>query len=185
MEQWVVVDWLDGYRGVLSVSNTARVRRTSYTYETTGRWGTLHTTTKPDKIISSYVEKNGYATVAVQVAGKRKKFQLHHLVARAFCTGYEPGLCVNHINGVKTDNRPSNLEWVTLAQNTKHAWSTGLVNLRGENSPLHKLTSGQVRIIRRLLKLGASSNELAVLVGVDVKTITGIRDGLKWSHLSY
>lgn len=185
MERWVTIDWLEGFKGMLEVSDHARARRVSYRYETTGRWGTLHTATKPDKVISSYVEKNGYATVAIQVDGKRKKFQLHHLVARAFCEGYEPTLCVNHINGIKTDNRPANLEWVTRAQNTKHAWSTGLVNLRGEMAPGHKLTSGKVRIIRRLLRLGASANELAVLVDVDAKTITGIRDGTKWAHLSY
>lgn len=185
MEQWVIIDWLEGYKGMLSVSDKARVKRTAYTYETTGRWGTLHKTTKPDKIISSYVERNGYATVAIQLNGKRKKFQLHYLVARAFCDGYEPDLCVNHINGDKTDNRPSNLEWVTRSQNSKHAWATGLVNLRGERSPSHKLTSGQVRIIRRLLRLGATSNELSVLVGVSGNVITGIRDGKRWSHLSY
>ena len=69
METWKECDWLDGYKGVLSVSNKARVRRSSYTYEWIGRWGTEATSHKPDKILSSYVEKNGYATVAVQIVG--------------------------------------------------------------------------------------------------------------------
>ena len=42
---------------------------------------------------------------------------VHRLVAYAFCEGYEPGMQVNHINEVKTDNRASNLEWVTASYN--------------------------------------------------------------------
>lgn len=184
MEQWVECEWLNGYRGVLSVSNKARVRRNSYAYECLSRWGTKQATSKPDKVLSSFVEKNGYATVAVQIDGKRKRFQLHHLVARAFVPGYAPGLCVNHINGVKTDNRPENLEWVTLARNSQHAWETGLVDLRADKSASAKLTSGQVRIMRRLLGLGATANELAVLCKVSASTVYLIRDGARWSSVS-
>ncbi len=183
MERWKEVTWLDGYKGVLFVSDKARVKRTSYQYDCLGRWGTEHTTTKPDKILSSYVEKNGYATVAVQVDGKRKKFQLHYLVARAFAPGYQPGLCVNHIDGVKTNNLPDNLEWVTLARNSQHAWETGLVDLRGDNHPSKKLTSGKVRIIRKLRKLGASKSDLAILADVSTSTINLIDKGLRWSSV--
>lgn len=183
MERWEDCYWIEGYKGILSVSNKARVKRSSYTYEWIGRWGTANISSKPDKIISSYVEKNGYATVAVQIDGKRKKFQLHYLVARAFVPGYAPGLCVNHIDGNKTNNSPSNLEWVTRARNTKHAWDTGLVNLRGDNHPSKKLSSGKVRIIRRLRKLGASRGDLATLAGVSTSTIELIDKGLRWSSV--
>ena len=183
MEQWRDCDWLTGYRGVLQVSDMARVRRNSYQYECIGRWGSTHTTTKPDKVLSSYVEKNGYATVAVQLNGKRKKFQLHYLVGRAFVPGYAPGLCINHIDGVKTNNSPSNLEWVTIARNSQHAWEIGLVDLRGDAHPSKKLSSGQVRIIRDLLKLGATPNQLAVLCKLSPTTMYYIRDGLRWSSI--
>lgn len=184
MERWKEVTWLDGYKGVLSVSDKARVRRQSYEYECLGRWGEVHKTTKPDKILSSYVEKNGYATVAVQIDGSRKKFQLHYLVARAFSPGYAPGLCVNHIDGVKTNNLPANLEWVTRARNSEHAWETGLVDLRGDGHPGRKLSSGKVRIIRKLRKLGASRSDCATLAGVSTSTIEMIDKGLRWDSVT-
>lgn len=183
MENWKPCDWLDGYGGLLEVSDHARVRRSGYNYLTTSRWGTPMAGNKPEKTLSSYVEKNGYATVAVQVDGRRKKFLLHHLVARAFVGGYAEGLTVNHIDGIKTNNLPPNLEWVTRARNSAHAWEIGLVDLRGENAPGSKLTSGQVRIIRELLASGVTCGKLAVLVGVSTSTIGLIKSGARWNSV--
>lgn len=183
-EQWKVVDWLDGYSGIMEVSDTGRVRRYSYSYEAIHkRWNTHMTVTKPDILYRPCLTKSGYPEVAVMLNKKRKKFLVHRLVARAFVPGYHPDLTVNHINGIKTDNRASNLEWVTLARNTQHQWEIGLVNLRGDNNPSAKLTSGKVRIIRDLLALGATANQLAVLLDVSSSLIGLIRDGKRWSEL--
>ena len=182
--EWKAVDWIDGYKGVLEISNTGAVRRHSYKYETGGRWGTTHTTTKPDKVLTPYTDRRGYVEIAVQVAGVRRKFSVHHLVARGFCPGYASSLVVNHINGVKNDNRAENLEWVTRARNTQLAWEDGLVNVRGNFHPSRKLHSGQVRIIRRLLSIGATSNELAVLLNLSASTIRLIKDGERWASVT-
>ena len=64
---------------------------------------------------------NGYLQV---VFADRKKHSVHRLVAQVFCDGYEDGAVVNHKNGIRTDNRASNLEWVTQAQNNQHAYSS-------------------------------------------------------------
>ncbi len=183
MELWKEVDWLDGYRGVMEVSSTGRVRRKSYKYEAVGRWGTTHETTKPDKLLAPYLGHHGYPEVAVQIAGKRKKFTVHRLVGRAFVPGYSPELSINHINGVKTDNRAENLEWVTLSKNTQLQWETGLVDLRGDAHPSRKLSSGQVRIMRRLLKIGATAGELAILTGVSDSLVYLIEKGERWNSV--
>ncbi len=184
MERWREVDWLEGYKGVLEVSDAGNVRRSAYAYEAMNRWRTLMNTRKPDKILSPYIEKNGYPTVAVQINGRRKKFAIHRLVARAFVGGYGATLTVNHINGIKTDNRADNLEWVTRARNTAHAWEAGLVNLRAESNPNAKLTSGQVRIMRRLLAMGATAGELATLARVSPSLVDKIAKGFRWSSVA-
>ena len=62
--------------------------------------------------------KKGY--VAVSLHGKQRK--IHQLVALAFLGARPDGCVPNHKNGIKNDNRASNLEWVTQSENCLHAF---------------------------------------------------------------
>ena len=63
----------------------------------------------------------GYLIVDLYYKGQRKSCKVHNLVATAFVEGWREGLQVNHKNGVKTDNRAENLEWVTASENVRHS----------------------------------------------------------------
>lgn len=72
-------------------------------------------------------KKTGYYEVTlVDDNGEKNYFLLHRLIAAAFLGMPEDGEEVNHINGDKADNRVVNLEWVTHADNLRHAFDTGL-----------------------------------------------------------
>src|SRR5690348_7614449 len=58
---------------------------------------------------------------------------VHRLVWEAVNGPIPDGLQVNHINGVKTDNRITNLELVTGSENTKHAYRLGLRRADGDH----------------------------------------------------
>jgi hypothetical protein len=137
----------------------------------------------PERQLSPWVSKSGYYVVSCLRDDKRPKMFVHRLIARAFVPGYSPELSVNHINGNKLDNRPENLEWLTIADNTRHQWNIGLVDLCGEKQPTHKLTQKQVIHIRKALRLGVSANSLAIIAGVNPTTVYLIQYGKRWKHL--
>ena len=91
-------------------------------------------------------DKDGYLQVNLWVNGKGYGKKVHRLVAETFIPNPEKKLQVNHINGIKTDNRIENLEWVTASENQLHRTHI-LKKGIGENSS-SKLTQEQVDWIR-------------------------------------
>lgn len=84
-----------------------------------------------------------YLTVILAVNGKNTTKNVHSLVAEAFLEKEKYHQCVNHIDGVKTNNKLENLEFCTYSQNSQHAYNTNLKlpasNLKpGKNHPCYK-----------------------------------------------
>ncbi len=67
---------------------------------------------------------SGYYTIMIRVKGRSIRRLVHRLVAATYLSNPKP--TVNHKNGIKTDNRLCNLEYMTYKQNQKHCQDTGL-----------------------------------------------------------
>ena len=74
------------------------------------------------KILKYWKSNSGYLYVILVLWWKKNKYRVNRLVALAFIPNPDNKSQVNHINGIKNDNRVVNLEWVTASENMKHAY---------------------------------------------------------------
>lgn len=120
-EKWKpVIDFEELYE----VSNLGRIKSVSRTVERSGKTGNLSVN---ELIREGYVTPKGYIRIQLSKSGKPHNLLMHILVARAWL-GEKPeeNYQINHKNGIKSDNRAENLEWVTPSENLIHAYETEL-----------------------------------------------------------
>lgn len=80
---------------------------------------------KRGNVLTPSFNRQGYMRVGIYTNGKLKTISAHRLIAETFIDNINQKKDVNHKNGIKTDNRVNNLEWVTRAENIRHSWDNG------------------------------------------------------------
>jgi len=136
-----------------------------------------------EAVLKHKVSKKGYRRVQLQSAPDMKYAYIHRLVAAAFIGPSSPGKQVNHKNGIKDDNRAKNLEWVTCAENLRHAVETGLLSTKGSKNPNARLSEEDIPVLRRMVFLGWSDGRISRVLGVSKRAICDVRRGRTWRHI--
>lgn len=94
---------------------------------------------------------------------------------------------VNHIDGDKTNNKPSNLECVTREENLRHQAEMGLYQLpeprQGSKHHNTKLTEDDVLKIRELYNSGMKQKEISKIFNVGITAISKIVKRVNWKHI--
>lgn len=117
-----------------------------------------------------------YKRVTLYNNGKRCKFLIHRLVALAYIPNPYNLSQVNHINGVKTDNRVENLEWCSAKENTQHS-------VKIESFGKSKLTIKQVKEIKIRLSNDELGKDIAKKYNVTPSTISYIKTNKRWDKI--
>lgn len=91
------------------------------------------------------INRDGYRQIVIC----NKTVCVHRIIALSLLPNPNNYVCVNHIDGNKTNNKIENLEWCSHSQNTLHAYMNGLEKCpTGEDNHKHKLTWDDVTYIR-------------------------------------
>lgn len=129
--------------------------------------------------------KKGYCTVIL--ARPKKIYRVHRLVALTFIPNPENKPHINHKNGIKVDNRVTNLEWCTQKENVSHAYKTQLKDsqkIEGEGNPNSKISLDTARkIVGRLLE-GKKNWQISLELGVSSNTVCNIRTKKQWKNIT-
>ncbi len=119
--------------------------------------------------------RSGYKDVEFIVDGKRRNMYVHRIVYAYFKGPLTQGLTINHINCDKTDNRPENLEQISISDNIKHAVK--------HDKYSRKLDRYKVKEIRELAKKGISQRKIAKQYSIAQPMVCNIVNNNTWKHI--
>lgn len=173
--------WKDiiGYEGYYQISNLSRIK--SLPRISRNNKGAVLI---KEKILRPSKNSQGYYGLKLKSNCVVKYFKVHRLIAIHFIPNNENKPFINHINGIKHDNRIENLEWCTRSENCQHAHDIGLQPTRkGDKNGNSKLTENQVLEIRKRLKNGESNISIATLYNIGNTAISKINLNKTWKHI--
>lgn len=167
-EEWRDVPTLPDYQ----VSNMGRLRSKSRR-DVSGR-------NRRGRMVKCPPNTDGYFATNVRRDGQRVHVGLHRLVALAFIGPRPEGLQCCHNNGIKTDNRATNLRYDTPLNNNRDRITHGTIPRGSLVSVL--LTDEDVRQILSL-KGKLTAPEIAQRYSLTPNYVSAILRGEKWKHV--
>ena len=122
---------------------------------------------------------NGYIYIYPK-SGDKKLILCHRAIWISVNGEIAEGLQINHINGIKSDNRISNLELTTPTENCLHAYKLGFSSANGEMNGRAILNKTKVLEIKNLFGK-YTGVQISRMYGVKQTTISQIRTGKIWN----
>jgi hypothetical protein len=134
------------------------------------------------KKIKPYLNTN-YIHVDLCKNGKIKKHRLHRLVLSVFINKPFKGAIARHLDGNRKNNCLSNLAWGSVKENSADSKRHGTY-AHGDRHGMHKLKTGDVKKIKKLLLNGRTHRSIAKEFKIVPSNVSHISRGVTWGHLN-
>lgn len=137
----------------------------------------------PGRVLKPFTLPGGYQAVSLCKDGAVVKMRVPRLVLAAFHGWLGGVIAACHNDNNPRNNHLSNLRWDTYAGNEHDKIAAGTAP-RGENSAVAILKEDQVVLIKSMLETGTRGVDIAKMFNVSPSTVTAIKKGRSWRHLS-
>lgn len=177
MEIWKDIE---NFEGIYQVSNMGRVRSLDrQIHYKDGRIGNF-----TGIILKQGVCRKGYPIVYLSKGSKKKAIKVHRLVALTFVKKHQKKNQVNHIDGDKSNNIFTNLEWCDNSENQIHAYANGLNSVsRGESNGNNKYSLSIIIELKKMLKIGKTYKEIINKLNVSKSLIYHVKSEKTWKYV--
>ena len=128
---------------------------------------------KKGKILKPAKNNKGYYMVVLDA----HTYLVHRLIAKTYLPNLDNYKVVNHINGIKEDNRVENLEYTTQKDNCKKAWKQGLCETVRQSAYKTKRKSN-IKSSRCVAQMHINGTIINVFSSIrEAEKYTGINNG--------
>jgi hypothetical protein len=161
-----------GYEGKYEVSNLGKVKSVSRTRSGRKNLQGKHCEVQVvERNLRQKADKDGYLSVVLFSGGVPKNLKVHRLVAQAFIANPQELPVVHHKDECVTNNRASNLQWVTTRENLYAS------NVFGKLAAIHSSPIFHMDRGGNLLATYRSRQEASRATGIDVRHISAVVNG--------
>ena len=170
-ETWIPVPGYEGFYSISNFGNVKSERRKSGSY--------------PGRQLKERVNKDGYIKFVLYKDSIRSTVFAHRIVYTSFHGEIPANYEIDHLNGLKNDNRLCNLEAVSKLENMRRSFKNPSRTInRGSRNGLSRLNEDIVFDIKKRLSSGIKQINIASELGLSKSIINKIAKGKTWIHVA-
>ena len=139
---------------------------------------------KKGNIMSLQKYNDGYIRICLLSGKIKKHFFVHRIVAISFIENLEEKQMVNHLDGNKSNNNLTNLEWVTPRENAQHAINVLKINKHSSSVAQYDMDNNLITEFTSIKDASEKSNISKKYISNNCRNISKSAGGFLWKYVN-